>query len=353
MNLMLLSRTHGIKRLIWLHAIKGGGAIEYDTITGDIVTFTAVAKPITSLVVAYSPKQDLSHGDPSPSNLCPITGTDEVDVWRTGGNMVDQASGSVSASNWWIGSTATNSEPDGSFVLPSGTYTFSVSDTMSGLYVRKNGANVASAYNNTKLTFTLTEPTAVRLMLYKAGVGVDYWASLNIMLELGSTGTPYSPYIGDSISSSLPNTLYGGTVDVVTGEVTVTHVYALLNDPDKWSVSTGVTDFVYDTQYTDRKLYDNNSYDGLACSYVPIRYGDEPYGRWLGATNYRFGIKWANGSLADIKADAQAGKISIVYELATPQTIQLTPTAINAFKGTNTVWSNGDSVTVEYPHKGA
>ena len=40
----------------------------------------------------------------------------------------------------------------------------------------------------------------------------------NIQLELGSTATPYEPYTGSTTSISLPETVYGGEVDAVTGE---------------------------------------------------------------------------------------------------------------------------------------
>ena len=36
---------------------------------------------VTELTVGIEPVQDLSHGDPSPSNICPITGHDEVRVF--------------------------------------------------------------------------------------------------------------------------------------------------------------------------------------------------------------------------------------------------------------------------------
>ena len=36
---------------------------------------------ITDLTVALEPMQDTSGGDPSPSNICPISGWDEVKIW--------------------------------------------------------------------------------------------------------------------------------------------------------------------------------------------------------------------------------------------------------------------------------
>ena len=36
---------------------------------------------ITDLSTAFEPVQDLSHGDPSPDNICPITGYDDVKIY--------------------------------------------------------------------------------------------------------------------------------------------------------------------------------------------------------------------------------------------------------------------------------
>lgn len=45
---------------------------------------------------------------------------------------------------------------------------------------------------------------------------------------------------------------------------------------------------------------------------------------------------------------ALAVDVQIVYELATPQTYQLTPTQIDSLLGRNNVWADSGDVTVEY-----
>ena len=47
-----------------------------------------------------------------------------------------------------------------------------------------------------------------------AGMSFDI---LEIQLEVGSTPTPYEPYQGETSTLTLPETIYGGTVDAVTG----------------------------------------------------------------------------------------------------------------------------------------
>lgn len=157
------------------------------------------------------------------SNICPISGWQGLAAWRTGKNLVNQADGKKNARNWWIGSVAESGEPDGTFVLNAGTYTLSVSDTQNGIYIRVNGVNIATVYNNTKITFTLTEKASVRLLLYKAGITVEYWDTINIQLEAGSTASPYTPYVGQSYPVTFPDgqTIYGGTLDAVNGVLSV------------------------------------------------------------------------------------------------------------------------------------
>lgn len=45
----------------------------------------------------------------------------------------------------------------------------------------------------------------------------------NIQIELGSTATAYEPYNGDTYTIALPATIYGGYLDVVTGQLVATH----------------------------------------------------------------------------------------------------------------------------------
>ena len=56
--------------------------------SGDIATFEGEDLPLKSLKVTVTPYQDLSHGDPSPENICPIIGWDEAVVTRCGKNIL-------------------------------------------------------------------------------------------------------------------------------------------------------------------------------------------------------------------------------------------------------------------------
>ena len=168
-------------------------------------------------------------------------------------------------------------------------------------------------------------------------------ADLTVMPEFIDTGDGYTTYPITWQSSA--GTVYGAELDVTAGKLRVTKKYALLNDPDKWGSTTGNVDFSYSQQFSDRKLY-ANSYTGLFSSYIIVSANSASNtGRWGNATSVLFGIKSSLLTLAQIKQDAQDGKIAICYELATPIEYDLTPTQVQMLLGTNNLWhgDNGDT----------
>jgi hypothetical protein len=149
-------------------------------------------------------------------------------------------------------------------------------------------------------------------------------------------------------------TVYGGNLTIHqdgTGTLVVDRAYALLNDPDKWVSASGNIKYKYTDTFTDRKIFDN-SYSGLNCSYIRVNsnYASNT-ARWGSATTTIFGLAMNDLTLTltDIKADAEAGKISIVYDLATPVTYQLTnQQVIETLKGVNNVWADTGNIEITY-----
>lgn len=59
-----------------------------ETASGNISTFeTDMVAPLHKLTVGIEPVQDLSHGNPSPDNICPIEGWEGAKIPRTGKNL--------------------------------------------------------------------------------------------------------------------------------------------------------------------------------------------------------------------------------------------------------------------------
>lgn len=148
-------------------------------------------------------------------------------------------------------------------------------------------------------------------------------------------------------------TVYGGYVDLVSGELVVTHKYASLNDPTKWSAFSGyeTTIFVYNDSFFDRKIFDTTTM-GFICSFVSTNNTANYWGRWASKKSDTFWIRnndsvdsdlWI--SLEEIKQNASDGNIFICYELATPIHYQLTPQQLSTLKGTNNVYSDTNGQT--------
>ena len=153
-----------------------------------------------------------------------------------------------------------------------------------------------------------------------------------------------------SISISLGDTYYSGTVDVLTGVLTVTHKQIDVGNKI-WS-ETGTSIFYCSTSdmaaltganvLCDTYLTANNaSGTGSAGSWTDLTIRGQ-------TTGERIFIKDLSFETAAAFKTGRTGT-KIVYPLATPTTIQLTPQEVESLLGDNTLWSdaNGD-LTVTY-----
>ena len=167
-------------------------------------------------------------------------------------------------------------------------------------------------------------------------------------LEVGSTATEYEPYTADRyyIDSSTP--IYGGTLEVETGVLTVTHEYV---DVGTYGISgTAVSSNVrrwYTTPNTAFKtvaycnsLKTSDSYVYSSLDYASI------------STDNRIVVTptWgqAISTVADFNTAVANNPITVVIEIATPQTYQLTPTQVKTLLGYNNIWTDSGTVEVQY-----
>lgn len=156
--------------------------------------------------VSWEPTQEGS-GDPSPDNIRPIKGRDSVTVERCGENLLNEA-------RFPIIKTNNNIKIASKTTLPAGTYTVCVLSVATEVYA--NGADVEHTYNSNKHTFTLARQTAIQ--------PDSYWVQgrpekdEKIWIVEGNEWRAYTQYTGQTATLTLPRTIYGGTVDAVTGE---------------------------------------------------------------------------------------------------------------------------------------
>ena len=305
--------------LLFLAGASGVKGVE-DTATGNPVTFeTDLAKPLKSLVANFLPVQS-GTGDPSPTNIRPITGWTGLNVQhfpknllsinRTtsqSGNGIDftpikDASNKMIAVNVKGKNTGNNTFFNLNYVkgstvsIPAGTHT--VYGVKTGIrfqaFCIQDGVE-KSLLPNGESTFTVPSDATASWLRIKVDSTDDI--DVNIYPVLLNSTDEYETL---PVTWTTHGIIYGGYVDLVTGEV--------------W-----------------KEWEEIASYDGET---IP--------GRWLSDRDvYTAGSTPTTGA-------------QVVYELATPTLITtLTPQQINALKGNNTVWSDGNGdCEVTYFKKG-
>ena len=376
----------------WLAQLANSG--ELKTVTGNPISVSdALAKPAESLVIEILPQQDL-HGYANPwpagggNQLIPITVASSAS--SHGITMSLSADGIVSFSGT---SDAPTSLIAVEFTLPAGDYAFSkngsnISITGVGTfyaYIRDldNSVTLAIFSQNSEdavRTFTLSEETNVRYYfvfsesnmnisgsfkgyLRKSTVAsTEYQPYSNLCPITGFTGvniyheSAYDPDADPTYAIDWTDdagTVYGGSLDVTSGVLTVERVKRHL-------VASDFTTFfdAYKQAYANNLLlsapakFDVNTISYVCDIFRPCTLN----GRNDKVGNYAVlitdGTSCAFSSPANTLEEFQAlipNGIDFVYELATPTTIQLTPTQVDMLLGNNVLWNDVDGdMTLEY-----
>lgn len=256
-------------------------------------------------------------------NICPISGWNGVKVTRTGENLIDSRLSVVQAVNTngtWnnnvytlngltftvaddghitINGTSTantyftvyrNSE---GITLPAGSYVLHKSGSADIIVAApKNGAYWTSATTNDSVV-SLAE--SARVSYYVQIRNGKTFSNYNLypMFEAGSTATPYEPYNGVTVTVQLGETVYGGTLNPLTGVMTAYPYYASYN-------------------------------------------GETLTGRWVSDRD-----KYVAGTTPTIGAQ-------VVDMSGTGTEIQLTPQQIRSLYGSNTIFADTGTVALEY-----
>ena len=301
-------------------------------------TITKIQLEKSATMTAYEPYE----------NICPISGWDEVNVcvagknlW-TGDSFITKATGSFYIGT---GNTLASAYP---ISIPKGTVYFSADwqgvgagQEIQMFYAdgtkKRFGTNPIPANSHFERSVTL-EKDAVGIFAYINQAGT----LSNIMLTY-EENADYAPYNGQVYTTDLDGTRYGGTLDVTTGVLTVTHEYI---DLGTYGISgTAVSSNVrrwYTTQNPVFKkvtlcnsLKTSDSYVYTSLDYASI------------STDKRIAVTptWGQSitTVADFNTAIANNPISVVIELATPQVVQLTPAQVRTVLGTNNIWNQMNS----------
>ena len=349
-------------------------AITETTESSAIATFTDGADDMVmhNVVAEINPVQDLSNGDPSPSNICPITGHTEVNVTRTGKNLADFTNGYGIGQNGLPSEYAKRSSTVTPIVIkPDCTYKGICTGTNVFLIYSVFDASGTLVRRVTAVTSGTTLNTDGGAYLYVCGYDsadvntITAEANQLMVIEGSETDTTYEPYTATTVSLSWQTeagTVYGGTIDVATGLLTVKWIavdMGTLSYNANPGTHSGHTYF--QTDFSAAYASPSWTRNGNACALTSI-FAARSWYSVDGATmsNYEFAQLVVNNGLgcfrfydddysttAEFKT-AMSG-VQLVYELATPQTYQLTGQHLMTLLGTNNVWTDLANVSVTYP----
>ena len=373
-----------------------------DTASGAIASFPDGSDllPALSLVANIVPKQSGS-GTPSPDNIRPISGWESVETVVGGFNRLslDRTLGTLSggdASNarpfeydkYYVGFTATN------YYYPYNVSSYQVADETVSVNPSSNGygvgfpikcfPNVAyycrftetqSAYvaacfydkdgkyisyvdNNQSFAFTTPNNCETALILFRPPAGsTTTFSEINVNVSDTNLNGRYEPYIAPTThTTSLGRTVYGGTVDVVSGVLTD----KLIMVTDFSNISMGLGTTSQSGKY--RLRLDNMGVkptaspsvvaDNLYCNVLGALTANNTYTATQGVSvdNNGYIYIYVEGldTVENYRAWLIANNVQLCYELSTPTTYQLTPQQINTLAGVNNVWVDSGDVTIEY-----
>ena len=364
-----------------------------ETETGAIASFSDGADdvPIKDLTVAIEPVQSGS-GDPSPSNVRPISGWTGANVTRTRKNL------------FRLGSLATKMNVGDMTITPNNdnTVTLNGTNTQTSINIHLDFGN----WGNTPLTLkkqsadyqvtasvivegtvngelqfytgyisetgqasqveiptdtmkrTITVPaTALRLRTWfniRNGVTANN-ATVKFQVEYGSTATAYEPYQGETYEvdwQTEAGTVYGGTLNVTTGVLTVDRAVITMDGTQRighnGTLSYGGIQVVA-TPSPAKKLGATNA-EGLLSDKFKIGDIAEPYtfaGRTSNA-NLVFNMPTDVTSIELAKTWFTNNPTQVSYLLATPQTYQLTAHEVSTILGQNNIFADCGDSTVQY-----
>lgn len=325
--------------------------------SGEMVNFISpnVSK-ITSFKVHFSPKQE-GTGDPSPDNVREITGWNGVEGYKCGKNLVPWISTRyICTADHYNG----NADWSELWEIPKRiSYTYSV-------FIDNSNCNTASAVrvwlrdiDNSKYTHYVTgekinagEKGFSTVTLDFSNLPNDYYAYWGLNLYQNAIASMPIVYESDQETaiisdwSSNIGTIYGGYVDLISGELVADNAIKTFDGSETWNIATVSSKTAYQTRrpadITSGAVFTSNIITRVASlsGTVPNNVG------YFGGTYLN--VYAPSLSLEEWTAMLTATPLQIIYKLAEPITHQLTPQQLSTLKGQNNFWSNADYIEIEY-----
>lgn len=356
-----------------------------------VVCYPVAGYPL-GVKASWEPMQE-GTGTPSPENIRPIKGRDSVNVERCGENLLPFGERIENIYKQQIMSS------DALLLLSKAcagkelTLTFSIETqnivlnddvedewrkrigfechgTLADgteVYVLQcwiddtNGELTQNGKKTKTLTVTMPKLASGDIVFYAQNIKSGSFVAYDFGIYAGTTApTTYTPYNGQTNTLTLPETVYGGEVDAVSGEVAETWELVTFDGTENWVVSGKLLDNKTDWYYTLPKIPNavnaSPQKDNEICSHYP--HADVTNNNTVQGCAIVWGsirVRWGdtipddtNAWKAYLAAQYAAGTpVQVAYKLATQTPFTATGAQpIPALAGANTVLTDADSATV-------
>ena len=309
------------------------------------------------------------------SNICPISGHTGVDAWVRGKNLLDITTITIDGFTFiedidgYVSASPNNSDnriwsydkSQYKLIIPAGDWKLVIetktptSANSRGIIIWDSANNAirelwADSYNSVgikTINFTLTEKTNIGIMTKM------YDAVARFMIVPQSASNDFEFYNFDSQTIQVSwqteaGEVFGGYVDLVSGELTVTHksqtgftrgsqdssnkLYNIgtISDMKAYTTASAISPYFVDS------MFEKMSVQGARIAETPsiAHYNKALYvGGYIGKES---------------ELDTLLETLQVKYELETPLTYQLTPTQIKSLLGKNNAWCSTGDVDIDY-----
>lgn len=334
-------------------------AVKFDWLTAGTFTVKNAQIELGSTATSYAPY----------SNVCPISGRTEVNVTRAGKNLIKYRDdieipttyNGISYSWGENGTIVLNgtasavsyiniTKADDPTPFRTGTeYHFKLFGAIEGitLPLRKDSTWIGSS-DEYSYTFPEFDTAYLRLRIASGTVCNNLEVKPMVSLQTQWTGE-YEPPAVATYPIPLGQTVYGGTLNVTTGALTINmamvdlgtlnwfynsaslYFSAIIADMEnKYNYASDVTDIIMSIA----------KYKGAGVGWANMANGD------FGVNAKDIRLKLTDYTSAAALVAAITGQ-QLVYPLATPTTVQLTPTQVSTLLGQNNIWADSGEVEVK------
>ena len=308
------------------------------------------------------------------SNICPISGwtgcnlavnkknfcpplTAEIKNNQT---LTQNVDGTVTL-NGTFNKTSNNVIGSVHFILPAGTYTLSGNISGGNNYILSAMFDGSNHFDyGSGNTFTLIEAKQVSVRIYikyseslPAAENIVFKPMIRFALDTDATFVPYSGTILPISWEYSAGTVYGGTLDVISGKLSRTQEILTLDGSKNWAAHQSLSNwFSYYLPFECQQTITENSfkanwlkpYYGSAAN-IPIgsfMYANDSYG------NSRLIVRTdVADNVNDLRTYLSQNNLTVTFtRISLPSDIDIDPVTVSTLHGQNNIWADCGDISI-------